>query len=580
VTRILHSDSAWSSWNFDPMGRITKTLWRDGTTADLAYDPAGMTEKARNAQTSVTFGRDAAGRVVREHEGEIWVATTYDDENRVIAIETSLGFEQRIERDDRGRAVAIRVSHQGELRWSVDNFYGADGVVTSQFPGGLRTEWQYDAFSRPLRHRLSVRDFHQTREYVWGAELRLRELRDSQRGTWVFEYDEFDRLSGFRMADGTFYPHRMDAVGNLILSGFEGPRTYGAAGEILASDRAAYQYDGRGRRIRKESAAGSWNYRWLDSGMLSRVERPDRSFVEFTYDALGRRVAKHSNGDVWRWVWNQNVPIHEWRARAGSNDASPDLESLITWVFDPDGLIPIAKLEGTTAYTIVSDHLGTPLSLWDGGGNRQWFAELGLRAECINGSDERTRCPLRHPGQYEDIETGLYYNRFRYYDPDAGSYMSQDPLRLEGGGVFYGYVFNPMVASDPLGLHVVTATFQEKGSSAVEDVTGPRGGSKFKSDPGAKSIPGRTGDSEQKVLSRLEETKTPGELKGSTVKITSEGDFIRLPDGRVVRASPIKPCDDCQGAMKDFTRRHKSTIEYKAGDATYSFKNGKMTKCG
>ena len=141
---------------------------------------------------------------------------------------------------------------------------------------------------------------------------------------------------------------------------------------------------------------------------------------------------------------------------------APDLRNLVTWVFDPDGLTPIAKLEGTTAYTIVSDHLGTPLSLWDEEGNRQWFAELGLRGEWLQGSDGRNRCPLRHPGQYQDIETGLYYNRFRYYDPDAGSYISQDPLRLEGGGIFYGYVFNPLVASDPLGLHVVTATFRKK----------------------------------------------------------------------------------------------------------------------
>ena len=111
-------------------------------------------------------------------------------------------------------------------------------------------------------------------------------------------------------------------------------------------------------------------------------------------------------------------------------------------------------------------------------------------------------------------------------------------------------------------------------------MTGPKGGTKFKSDPSAKSIPGRTGDSEQKALARLEETKTPAELKGSTVKITSEGDFIRLPDGRVIKASPIKPCDHCQQAMKDFTRRNKSTIEYKAGDSTFKFKNGKMTKCG
>jgi RHS repeat-associated protein len=46
---------------------------------------------------------------------------------------------------------------------------------------------------------------------------------------------------------------------------------------------------------------------------------------------------------------------------------------------------------------------------------------------------ERTLCPFRYPGQYEDAETGLYYNHFRYFDPEAGGYISQDPIRNLSG---------------------------------------------------------------------------------------------------------------------------------------------------
>ncbi|WP_454986631.1 RHS repeat-associated core domain-containing protein [Capnocytophaga bilenii] len=48
--------------------------------------------------------------------------------------------------------------------------------------------------------------------------------------------------------------------------------------------------------------------------------------------------------------------------------------------------------------------------------------------------------PFRYQGQYEDIETGLYYNRFRYYSPESGTYISQDPIGLLGGKALYGYV--------------------------------------------------------------------------------------------------------------------------------------------
>jgi RHS repeat-associated protein len=56
---------------------------------------------------------------------------------------------------------------------------------------------------------------------------------------------------------------------------------------------------------------------------------------------------------------------------------------------------------------------------------------------------DRNFVPFRQLGQYEDVETGLYYNRFRYYNSDSGTYISQDPIGLDGENPnFYGYVFD------------------------------------------------------------------------------------------------------------------------------------------
>jgi RHS repeat-associated protein len=65
---------------------------------------------------------------------------------------------------------------------------------------------------------------------------------------------------------------------------------------------------------------------------------------------------------------------------------------------------------------------------------------------------ERSLIPFRQLGQYEDVETGLYYNRFRYYSPETGAYISQDPIGLAGGMAFYGYVGDSNAWTDPLGL--------------------------------------------------------------------------------------------------------------------------------
>ncbi|MCC9020628.1 RHS repeat-associated core domain-containing protein [Flavobacterium sp. F-126] len=65
---------------------------------------------------------------------------------------------------------------------------------------------------------------------------------------------------------------------------------------------------------------------------------------------------------------------------------------------------------------------------------------------------DRGFIPFRQLGQYEDIEIGLYYNRYRYYSFDTGVYISQDPIGLDGGDAFYSYVYDSNSWVDPFGL--------------------------------------------------------------------------------------------------------------------------------
>nr|WP_237397876.1 RHS repeat-associated core domain-containing protein [Gilliamella sp. Lep-s35] len=66
---------------------------------------------------------------------------------------------------------------------------------------------------------------------------------------------------------------------------------------------------------------------------------------------------------------------------------------------------------------------------------------------------------FRQLGQYEDVETGLYYNRFRYYNPETGLYISQDPIKLAGNNPnFYAYVHDSNAWVDPFGLDLVDGT--------------------------------------------------------------------------------------------------------------------------
>ena len=80
-----------------------------------------------------------------------------------------------------------------------------------------------------------------------------------------------------------------------------------------------------------------------------------------------------------------------------------------------------------------------------------WVRELDLYGNAI--ADDSTFIPFLYQGQYYDEEIGLAYNRFRYYSPESGTYISQDPIRLAGNNPnFYGYTFDSNTEVDIWGL--------------------------------------------------------------------------------------------------------------------------------
>ena len=86
-------------------------------------------------------------------------------------------------------------------------------------------------------------------------------------------------------------------------------------------------------------------------------------------------------------------------------------------------------------------------------GSTIWSAQHNCYGQIENLVGKAKDCPFRYPEQYEDVETGLYYNRFRYYSPEEGMYISQDPIGIITGTInLYSYVTNLNIYVDVLGL--------------------------------------------------------------------------------------------------------------------------------
>ncbi|EAY9565605.1 RHS repeat protein [Salmonella enterica] len=102
------------------------------------------------------------------------------------------------------------------------------------------------------------------------------------------------------------------------------------------------------------------------------------------------------------------------------------------------------------------DHRGLPLALVNAEGKADWSAEYDAWGNVLSENNPHNMKQLiRLPGQQYDEETGLYYNRHRYYDPLQGRYITQDPIGLRGGWNLYKYPLNPVSGIDPLGLVII-----------------------------------------------------------------------------------------------------------------------------
>jgi RHS repeat-associated protein len=455
----------------DGVGRIVKQLLPDGSEESFAFDARGALMAVRSEAGAVLFERDAVGRIVKEQLGEHIIENRYDLSGLRIERHTDLGHRAAYDFDDAGDLRGVRAGHDAAQRhrapgqlelsatslpdWAMHITRDPLGLeITRSMPGGVVATWDRDPYGRPnLRRVLTGAGKTGTGGdvlrigYRWRGADQIGTLVDTRKGPTRFGYDPRGHLIAAFFPDGSVQHRAADAVGNLFRTADRSDRTYGPGGTLERANRTTYRYDVDGQLLEKRLADGAaWHYTWNGAGRLAVVQRPDGKTVAFAYDALGRRIRKEFDGWVTDYVWDGDDLVHE-RVRG----AEGEFEPLVTWVVEPGTYAPLAKIDGNARYGVVTDHLGAPTMLLTEAGRVAWKAQLdlyGVAAEEIN----ETGCPWRFPGQYEDPETGLYYNRFRYYDPEAGRYISQDPIGLLGGLAQYAYVHDPLGWADPWGL--------------------------------------------------------------------------------------------------------------------------------
>ncbi|MFP3917102.1 RHS repeat-associated core domain-containing protein [Lysinibacillus telephonicus] len=449
---ILQPGNRWTAYQHDNLGNVIRADYYDDTWETFTYDKNGLLKETANDHVTVKLERDASGQVIKEWQNDHWIESSYDELGNRSQITSSLGANITVARNGMGNVMQMTATHSDQNQWTASMQYNELGQEIERIlPGDVISKWQYDITGRPTHHRVKSQNRDTRRRvYNWDVNHRLRSMVNELTGVKVtYGYDEFSNLVWANQDSQFDFLYRsVDDVGNLYETREKSDRVYGPGSRLLETKDAKFSYDEEGNLVKKvENNGDTWKYEYYGNGMMAKVIKPDKTEVTFKYDTLGRRVEKSSDEKTMRFVWDGNTILHEYDSQKDS--AEPDL---VTWVFN-DGFVPTAKITSEGHYSIISDYLGTPVEAYDDEGNKVWSADLDVYGRVKEFTGEKDFIPFRYQGQYDDVEIGLYYNRFRYYDPEQGNYTQIDPIGLAGNNpTLYGYVSDPNIELDTFGL--------------------------------------------------------------------------------------------------------------------------------
>ena len=465
-TKSTDADGRVTRYRHDAVGNLVEQAWPDGSEDRYVYDALDFVSEAKNDDAAVLFDRDLCGRVLREAvvsgRRRFEVRSTYDAAGRRSSVRIG-DHEIAFERDAVGDVSAR--TFDGARRQELER--DAMGRVTlCELSGGARTERTYDASGkigglRVLKPKsrevidegLALTERYEPvlwRSYEYGLDDELARVRDLTAGETTYEYDPIGQLVVRTMGHlREAFSH--DATGNVAPSGE--PVVVDRGDRLVRCGDVALEWDAAGRLAKKTRPDGagkaiSWSYTWHPSGCLASVTDPSGVTTRFAYDPFGRRTRKWSDGGAETcFGWDGHALAVE--QRRASKDAAIDER---TYLFeDGDPFVPVAQHASGAWFDYVTTPIGTPTELVDDVGRVGWAATLSALGEIEAERAPITDTPLRFPGQYADRETGLAYNRFRYYDPEIGRFLSPDPISIEGGTNLWAYARNPIGWVDPLG---------------------------------------------------------------------------------------------------------------------------------
>ena len=438
VTGVVYGEETAPRYEYDYNAKGQVARVRDNLlnrTTQSEYDLANRPVRVKTAEAGqhVYTGQVAYDNVygnlseftekVGENRQEYGTKFGYDDENRPTSLTYSIGattIGQSTTTIDKLNRTTFSAVKLGSKTFTSEYHFAAGGygtgsvtnLVASITQPGCNCGYGYDDNGNIASATLNGKWTGYTYDAL-GQLIQVNDHSDTRSGengtTWKYTYD----LGGNILKKERFAYN--DTTNPLETVTY----TYGDANwrdKLTAVNGSTIRYDAIGNPL----SDGTWTYTWQNGRQLQKVQKSGVT-AEFVYNADGLRVQKTVNGVVTKYTLHGKNVVH---MTSGTDE--------LHFFYDAQNRPAVVVYNGT-AYAYVKSLQGDVIALLDGTGNvvvsyvyDAWgmpIGKSGTLAETLG-----TLNPFRYRGYVFDEETGLYYLRSRYYNPQWGRFVNADSL--------------------------------------------------------------------------------------------------------------------------------------------------------
>lgn len=472
ITREIDPAGHANYYAYDALGRLLSVIDAAGNQTSYEYDAVGNLLQIIDSQgRRISMEYDAAKRLIRRinpmNHSEV---LTYDSDGRLATHQDAKGNTRQLTYDAAGRLAKIRFSNGEETTFSYDANCNRTGMVDPQGAA----QWTYDVMNRVISYTYNAKTISYTYDvngnrnsitypdgktvrYSFNGLDRLDTVTDWLGRTTVYQYDPEEHLTKVKNPNGSLayfetgptgqltsmrnvlpdgavissQAFTLDQRGNVLLESGASPLNqvkapqekayaYDQANRLLTVGSTSYEYDDNGSLTKKVNGIAISDFAYDMASRLSEIKSADKT-VQYLYDGLGNRIARIENGQRTNYILDLNSRMTQVLAETDADGninkyhvyglglietILPGGETQVYHFNSRGNTAAISNAAGQIVQKYAYDDFGTV--------NNQW------------GSIESSFKFLGRFGVMADGE--LYHIRARYYDPEIGRFITQDPL--------------------------------------------------------------------------------------------------------------------------------------------------------